>query len=224
MSRELLHFDIETCGDYPNWTEFELNDPIGAALFKKKYDKMNWEERHGSLDVAYLETAPIVSTFGRICCISYGFWNGDEKRIDSAYGTDEKQVLLDFKKILDKVSNKNFDLSGFRVCYFDIPFVLHKMHKYGIDPPAILDIYDSKPWEMRVRDMSDDFRQKFAWSFSFDEMCYELGVDSPKTDLDGSKVHGEFWKQSSESIENIKTYCEKDVFASLDVEKVLYKQ
>jgi DNA polymerase elongation subunit (family B) len=221
---ELFHFDIESCGEYPTWQEFELNDPKGAELFEKKYHKLNWEEKHGSLDVAYLETSPIVSTFGRICCISYGFWNEDEKRISSSVNHDEKELLLDFKKVLEKVSTKKFDLCGYRVVYFDIPFILHKMHKYGIVPPAILDIYDKKPWEMRVRDISDDWRQKFAWSFSFDEVCYELGVESPKSDLDGSKVHGEFWKQTESSLERIKTYCEKDVSASMDVEKILYKK
>jgi hypothetical protein len=68
----------------------------------------------------------------------------------------------------------------FRINYFDIPWVLHKLHKYGIEPANIIYLYDKKPWDCKIVDMSDDWKSKFAWAFSFDEMCYEIGVMSPK--------------------------------------------
>jgi len=94
------------------------------------------------------------------------------------------------------------------------------MHKYGITPPSILNIYDKKPWETRIVDMAEDWKQKFAWSSSFDEVCYELGVESPKDKIDGSEVHGKYWEGA---YEEIKEYCEKDVSASLDVDRKIYK-
>jgi predicted transcriptional regulator len=36
-----------------------------------------------------------------------------------------------------------------------------------------------------------------------------LGIESPKEDIEGSKVHGVFWKEKS--LERIKDYCERDV-------------
>jgi len=221
--RDLFHFDIETAGNYPTWDEFELNDQRGADLFRKKYDNY-WIERYDTIEEAYTSLAPVVSTFGRICCISCGYWSGDEKRIRSSTSTtnDEKDILLDFKKTLEQIEVKNFDLTGFRIRYFDIPFVLHRMHKYDIKPPSILQIYDKKPWEMRVRDISDDWRQSFARAFSFDEVCYELDLESPKDEINGSEVHNEFWKQTPQSLERIKVYCEKDVSSSLDVERKMY--
>ena len=81
-------------------------------------------------------------------------------------------------------------------------------------------LYDKKPWDLRVVDMSDDWKGKFAWAFSFDEMCYELGVVSPKDIINGSDVHKYYW---SGKIEQIKTYCEKDVHSSIEVSKKLYK-
>lgn len=221
--RELFHFDIETCGSYPNFTEFKLNDPKGAALFQGKFDKMNWEEKYGTVDEAYLSMSGVISTYGRICCISYGFQHNGEIRINSSFGTDEKEILIEFKKVLERVEKKNYDLCGFRILYFDIPFILHKMHKYDIDPPEILKVYDKKPWEMRVRDISEDWRQKFAWSFSFDEVCYEIGVESPKTNMNGSHVHDKFWSHNNKQLEEIKDYCESDVRASIQVENKIYR-
>jgi predicted PolB exonuclease-like 3'-5' exonuclease len=72
---------------------------------------------------------------------------------------------------------------------------------------------------MRIVDMADDWKQKFAWSWSFDEMCYELGVDSPKDKINGGDVNTYFW---SGRLEEIKEYCEKDVKACIEAAKRIY--
>ncbi len=217
---ELLHFDIETASNYKDFETFRLNDVRGSNLFQKKYDKMNWDKKYESIDDAYLQQGGIITTYGRIVCISFGFFldNGD-KKIRSYYGDDEKDIVNSFNDILKRVEKKDFNLAGFRILHFDIIYILHKLHKYDIKPANIISIYDKKPWDMRVTDMSDDFRGKFAWSYSFDEMCYELGVDSPKTNMDGSQVNDYYW---GGKCEEVKDYCELDVSASMDVEKVLY--
>jgi predicted PolB exonuclease-like 3'-5' exonuclease len=221
MNTELFHWDIECVAEYKDFETFELNDSRGAELFKKKYDKLNWVEKYPTYNDAYLEQGGIVSTFGRIVCISYGYVsNTGAPVITSAYGNDERDIVFKFNEVLKKVETKNFNLCGFRIVYFDIPYLLHKLHKYGIEPANILYLYDKKPWEMRVVDISDDWKSKFAWGFSFDEVCYELGVESPKDNMDGSQVHQYYW---SGRIEEIKTYCEKDVNSSIRVANLIYK-
>ena len=217
---ELFHFDIETAGKYPDFETFKSNDERGAKLFQSKYNKMNWEEKFGSVDNAYLENAGIISTYGRIVCISFGFVDGNgDSQIRSFYGEDEREIVDSFNNLLKKIELKNFYLSGFRIVNFDVPWILHKLHMYGIKPANIILTYDKKPWEMRIKDMSEDWKGKFAWSNTFDEMCYELGVSSPKDMINGSDVHKYFW---SGRIEEIKTYCEKDVAASIEVSKKIY--
>jgi len=218
---ELFHFDIETCGEYPDYQTFLLEDERGAKLFQSKFDKMNWSEKYSDINEAYLENAGIVPTYGKICCISFGYLDNEgQKQIRSIYGEDEREIVNSFNELLKKIEKKNFNLSGFRINYFDIPWVLHKLHKFGIEPASIIYVYDKKPWDLRVTDMSDDWKQKFAWAFSFDEMCYELGVQSPKDVINGSDVHKYYW---SGRLEEIKNYCEKDVNSSIDVSKKIYK-
>ena len=101
-----------------------------------------------------------------------------------------------------------------------IPWILHKLHKYGIEPANILYLYSTKPWEIRVVDIADDWKLRFAYTSTFDEVCYELGVESPKDAMDGSDVHKYYW---SGRIEEIKTYCEKDVNSSIRVANLIYK-
>lgn len=217
---ELFHFDIETAGQYKSYDSFLDEDERGAKLFSAKYEKMNWSEKYSDINEAYLENAGIISTYGRIVCISFGYESNGEKHIRSFYGDDERDIVESFNNLLKKIETKGFNLCGFRINHFDIPWVLHKLHKYGIEPASMIYLYDKKPWDVRVTDMSDDWKQKFAWAFSFDEMCYELGVQSPKDIINGSDVHKYYW---SGRVEDVKTYCEKDVNSSIDASKKLYK-
>jgi predicted PolB exonuclease-like 3'-5' exonuclease len=218
---ELFHFDIETAGQYKDYDTFLDNDERGARLFMGKYEKMNWSEKYADINEAYLENAGIISTYGRIVCISFGYIDNEgNNKISSFYGDDEQDIVNSFNNLLKKIETKSFNLSGFRINHFDIPWVLHKLHKYDIEPANMIYLYDKKPWDLRVVDMSDDWKGKFAWAFSFDEMCYELSVVSPKDIINGSDVHKYYW---SGKIEQIKTYCEKDVNSSIEVSKKLYR-
>jgi predicted PolB exonuclease-like 3'-5' exonuclease len=218
---ELFHFDIETAGQYKDYDTFLDNDERGARLFMGKYEKMNWSEKYADVNEAYIENAGIISTYGRIVCISFGYIDNEgNNKISSFYGDDEQDIVNSFNNLLKKIETKSFNLSGFRINHFDIPWVLHKLHKYGIEPANMIYLYDKKPWDLRVVDMSDDWKGKFAWAFSFDEMCYELDVVSPKDIINGSDVHKYYW---SGKIDQIKTYCEKDVNSSIEVSKKLYK-
>jgi predicted PolB exonuclease-like 3'-5' exonuclease len=218
---ELFHFDIETAGQYKDYDKFLDSDERGARLFMGKYEKMNWSEKYTDINEAYLNNAGIISTYGRIVCISFGFIDNEgNNKISSYYGDNEEEIVTSFNNLLKKIETKNFNLSGFRILHFDIPWVLHKLHKYGIEPASIIYLYDKKPWDVRVTDMSDDWKQKFAWAFSFDELAYELGINSPKDTMNGSQVHEYYWKGR---VEDIKTYCEKDINASIEVSKKLYK-
>jgi len=217
---ELFFFDLETAGQYKSYDDFLDTDERGARLFLNKYEKMNWSDKYSDINEAYLENAGIISTYGRIVCISFGYESNGEKHIRSFYGDDEEDIVESFNNLLKKIETKSYNLCGFRINHFDIPWVLHKLHKYGIEPANMIYLYDKKPWDLRVVDMSDDWKGKFAWAFSFDEMCYELSVASPKDIINGSDVHKYYW---SGKIEQIKTYCEKDVHSSIEVSKKLYK-
>lgn len=144
---ELFYFDIETVGNYKNFNEFQLNDEVGSSLFKKKHEKM-WPDKN--IDDSYLENAGIISTYGKIVCISYGFLENDGTYFIRSITGDEIDILKKFNIVLDKVKSKNFNLSGYRIIHFDIPWVLHKCHKYDIKPSDIILTHGKKPWEMNM--------------------------------------------------------------------------
>ena len=220
MLKELFYLDIETAGVYPDYKTFKLNDEIGANIFHKKYEKYRWNESYESIDEAYEKNSGIISTFGKIICISFGFLNNKgESKIKSIYGDDEEKIVRDFNEVIKKIEKKNFNICGFRILHFDIVYILHKLHKYRIKPANIIYNYDKKPWEYRITDISEDWKGKFAISYSFEELCYQLGLSSPKDKLNGSDVHSTYWKGE---IEKIVEYCEKDVNSCIEISKIIY--
>lgn len=217
---ELFCLDVETCGTHKNFESFQEHDFIGSKLFEKKCEKMGWITKYGDVHSAYYEQSPIVSTYGRICCISFGYTSDSgEIKISSYYGENEKEIVEKFNDLLKRIELKSFNISGYRITHFDIPWVLHKLHKYRIKPASIITPYGKKPWDLRITDMADDFKQKFAYMYSFDEVCYELGIDSPKEKMDGSMVHSKYWKGE---YDEIKDYCELDVAACIEVSRLIY--
>lgn len=218
---ELFYFDIETATNYKDWNTFKSEDKKGSELFQQKYEKMKWNEKYSSVEEAYQEQGCIISTYGRIVCISFGFIDerGDYK-IRSLHGDDEKEIVESFNNLLKKIEKKNFSLTGFRILHFDLVYLLHKLHKYHIKPCDMINIYSKKPWELRIVDMADDWKGKFAWSWSFDEVTYELDLDSPKDKMSGKDVSKYYWDGR---IEEIKEYCEKDVKSCIEVSKRIYQ-
>ena len=216
---ELFMFDIETAGRYKDLNTFKKNDLRGYELFINKYEKYNWDEKYKNTDNAYLNESPIISCYGKIVCISFGYINNEGISMISSYYGDEEEIVYKFNELLKKIEIKNFKLCGYRILYFDIPWILHKMHKYNIEPAKILYLYDKKPWEYRIVDIADDWKQRFAYTNTFDEVAYELGVESPKDNMKGSDVHVAF---HDGRIDEVKTYCEKDIKACIEVSKKIY--
>jgi 3'-5' exonuclease len=219
--RDFFYLDIETCGRYSNFNELKDNDPIGAELFEQKFNKL-WLDKYSDIESCYIEQSGIWSTWGKICCISVGYKSNENKRIiNSIYGDDEKILLEKFNKLMLKVETKNFTLCGYRIFYFDVPWILHRMHHWDIKPANIIYMYNKKPWESRIIDIFDDWKQKLSNFNSLDEVCYELNIPSPKSDLKNNMIHSTYWNGD---IERIVKYCEGDVNCLFDICDKMYTQ
>lgn len=215
----LFYFDIETTGEYKDLNELKNKDQKGYDLFMKKYNKNSWINEDSSPEEAYFRYAPISSTYGKIVCLSFGYFHekSDEGyTINSIHNDNEKKLMKDIQKLFVKVSTKHLILSGFNINGFDIPFIVHKLNKYDLIVPNVLKIYGKKPWEVHSFDLFNEWKSTYStYKFmpSFDEVCYELGVPSPKNTIDGSKVHHTYWEEND--LPSIVEYCEGDVYSNM---------
>jgi predicted PolB exonuclease-like 3'-5' exonuclease len=219
--QNLFYFDIETVSKYKNLSDFQKNDKRGYDLFMRKIERKSERFIEWKIDpeIIYKQKAGIMPEFGKIVCISMAYYRNNEVKMKSVFDDDEEKLIKETHKIFKNISdNTTFGLSGYYIKGFDIPFINRKMLKYELEIPRNLKTYNIKPWDMNVYDLAEIWRFNGTLeNSSFDEMLYELNIKSPKIDINGGDVYDTYWVEND--LERIKTYCERDVEATINAAK-----
>jgi len=210
----ILFLDIETV---PQEEFFTQMDPEMQALWEQK---TQYQRKDEFSPEAFYERAGIWAEFGKIVCISVGYFQikGDIRnfRVTSFFG-EEKELLLAFNKLLNNHFNgPQYVLCGHNSKEFDIPFIARRMIINGVSLSSKLNLFGKKPWEIPHLDTME------LWKFgdykhytSLKLLSKILGIPTSKDDIDGSQVGEVFYKEKD--IDRIVTYCEKDVVAVAQV-------
>ena len=212
---KILFLDIETVGGCPDYDSCQRFSPSVAEQFEKYFDwflKRFPEDIDLTKDDVFKKRAALVPEFAKIVCVSMAFVmdNGDVKK-QSFSGDDEKTLLKDVRKLLDRCDGLGFYLCGHNLKNFDIPMLAKRMIINGIRPSKILPSYDTKPWEIKAIDTKEIWQYGAYTSIgSLDLMCSCLEIPTPKDgEVTGDKVHSAYWEE--QKIKEIVEYCEKDV-------------
>lgn len=210
----VLFLDIETVPFYEN---FELLDEESRELWAQK---TAYQRKDEFTPEAFYERAGIWAEFGKIVCISVGYFviKGDIRnfRVTSFFG-EETSLLHDFSNLLQNhFSGPHFLLCGHNAKEFDIPYIARRMIINGIALPEKLNLFGKKPWEVPHLDTLEMWKFGDYKTFtSLKLLCKVLGVPTPKDDIDGSQVGHVYHVE--QNIDRIVTYCEKDVIATAQV-------
>ena len=211
----ILFLDIETV---PQFSEFTEIPEAGQKLWDKKSQFIRDEGQTGS-DV--YGKAGIYSEFGKIICVSAGFIHNEDGlrkiRIKSFSGDNEKILLSEFIQMVKVFGEKkDFTLCAHNGKEFDFPYLSRRMLINGILIPEILDVAGKKPWEVKFLDTME------LWKFgdykhytSLELLSYIFGIQSPKDDIDGSRVSEVYYKEKD--LQRIVRYCEKDVITIIQL-------
>jgi len=207
-NNQILFLDIETV---PLCADFNDLSPVMQKLWEKKaqYLIKTDDETPSSI----YKKAGIYSEFGKIICISAGFFTGNTFRLKSFYGDNETEILTDFNSLL----NKSYNAPDKYLCAhngkeFDYPYIARRMLINGIKLPEILNFAGKKPWEIKHLDTLE------LWKFgdykhytSLELLTHIFNIPTPKDDIDGSMVAEIYYKEKD--LKRIAVYCEKDVVA-----------
>jgi uncharacterized protein YprB with RNaseH-like and TPR domain len=139
--------------------------------------------------------------------------NKKQLRLTSFFGDDERQILIDFKVLLNThFVKKSNVLCAHNGKEFDFPFIARRMIVHQIELPRKLNLFGKKPWEVPHLDTLE------MWKFgdykhytSLKLLTAILGIPSPKDDIDGSEVAAVYYKEKN--LQRIVSYCEKDTIA-----------
>lgn len=210
-----LFMDIETV---PN--KAGVSQDLFDKFWEKYFIPMTWSlEEIKQRDQEERENkAPLLAEFGKIVCVSVGYVNSLWESVLNSYcGSDEFTLLCDLYNCLKKA--EWYTIIWHNVKYFDIPYLTKRFWINNIQIPKVIDFFQKKPREINVHDTMDMRRGLGSKEFSsLESVCLALWIDNPKTNVDGSSVRQlELdWKY-----DEIKSYCEWDVRATMEVYKRL---
>lgn len=207
---KILVLDIETVPIKNDFTEIS---PAMQALWE---EKTRWQRKEKNISASeYYENAGIYAEFGKIICISVGYFKQEDQawdfRIKSFYNHDETEILHAFASLVNTYFCKQDHLlCGHNSKEFDFPFIARRMLINHIPLPSKLDLAGKKPWEVAHIDTMD------LWKFgdykhytSLNLLAAIFNIPSPKDDISGKDVRRIYWEENN--LERIKIYCEKDV-------------
>lgn len=203
----VLFLDIETVPASPS---FDMIPEKMQRLWEKKAEQLRRNNPDQTADALY-PRAGIYAEFGKIICISCGYTNGNDFRIKSFYGHDEKIILEEFAQLLEiHFNTKHHLLCAHNGKEFDFPYIARRMLVNMVELPEIINFAGKKPWEVRHLDTME------LWKFgdykhftSLELLAAIFDIPTPKDDIDGSMVGHVYWVEKD--LDRIATYCVKDV-------------
>ncbi|PKB42413.1 hypothetical protein AX016_0580 [Cellulophaga sp. RHA19] len=210
----ILFLDIETVPEYElysHMTDEKKELWAGKTAYKRKEDFTPEE---------FYDRAGIWAEFGKIVCISVGYFNtkGDVRnfRVTTFFG-EEDILLKEFKNLLTThFASPKYVLCAHNGKEFDFPYIARRMVINRIDLPPKLNLFGKKPWEVPHIDTMELWKfGDFKHYTSLKLMANVLGIPSPKEDIDGSMVRDVFYIDND--IDRIVKYCELDVIAIAQV-------
>jgi hypothetical protein len=223
---KILFFDVETVSQYEKYSDMpkELLK-VWEGMFDRLRKRVTDESRIDNefmnekeiKQEVYRQTSGLFPEFGKICCVSVGFvTKKGVVKLESFYGTDERDILVKTIELFNKVDGMGFELCGQNIKQFDIPFIGKRCVINGLKPPKSFPTHDSKPWDLNVIDTKEVWSFGCSWGLnSLDLMTACLGVDSPKNgDVKGDQVTSNYYDGNHDKIME---YCERDVNALIDI-------
>jgi len=210
---EYFYFDIETSGAYRDIHTMYTKTPEMYKLFIHKMERMREKDpamKDSNIVPLYPMKAPLFPEFGRIVCFSYAYFDNDNLYLDSVQNPDEEQLIHGILDVINTiVIPKNLKLCGYNIKGFDIPYLFKKFLHYKMTPPACVNFFNKKPWEVECLDLMELWKNNSNQQIAtLEEFAFALGIESPKTELSGDKVHETYYKGEHELV---KKYCQQDV-------------
>ncbi|HEX6890799.1 MAG TPA: 3'-5' exonuclease [Chryseolinea sp.] len=209
--REILFLDIETVA---NTYDYNAMDERMKVQWSRKASFLR-RDKDQSDEVIYNERAGIYAEFGKIVCIAVGKFmeteTGDLVLKTKAYaGDDERELLADFKSMIEKMDAAVLKLCSHNGKEFDYPYICRRMLVNGIALPAALNMMGKRPWEIQHLDTME------MWKFgdykhytSLDLLAAIFNIPTSKNGMDGSQVNVTYHRDNG--LQKIKEYCVRDV-------------
>lgn len=210
-----VYFDIEHVktrrADYRDRVAATIKPP---ATMKKAETIAKWEdeEKAAAID-AEIEKTVFNGGLCHVVQIQYALDDNDPVVLIAHTVEEEKQIILAF---LDAITAQQSSLQfvGHNIANSDIKILRQRCAVLGIFMPSnFLRATKAKPWD----DILFDTMIQWAGvggTVSMDNLCYYLGVQTPKSDIRGDN-YGDYW--SNQLFDDCRRYGIDEIVALREV-------
>lgn len=218
--QDILFIDIETVPKVYSSSEL---DKAGQAEWKLKAESLRKTNFDNDIKL-WDEYISFFPEFSKVIAVTVGVVRPSVKddpgsplalhlRTLSADPDDpegEAKLLVEVGGILTKAKE------GARLCAhngikFDFPFLAKRFVINGFNVPPKLQTYGKKPWELTHLDTKELWKMGGYEGATLSTLCWALGIESPKTDMDGSMVRKVYLVDKD--VPRIVKYSQSDVIA-----------
>ena len=199
-TKNMIYIDIETIPSptMPSMDELKVPGNISKPETIEKWKQENQESEW--------RKEALNSLKGQIVCIGYAV---DDDDITIITGI-EREIIEYFADVVK--ANSRHELCGHHVLGFDIPFIFHKMLKYGIRPPLQF-LTDKHSMIIDTNKIFNPYSYKEFYSLK--SLAEFFGIE--KDNSTGGADVFDLWKAGN--IEAIKDHCRDDVRVTREVYK-----
>lgn len=209
----MLFFDAEFVSQNK---ELDTSSKEFELFCYKNRDKVNDEFlEDNELVSLYERKAALNPIYNKIICCSVAFVKDNVCYYKAITGT-EKEITEQFYSIL---SRGNYTLVSYNGIAFDLPSIRIAAFRSGCEV-ELNDKYSEsgkKIWNITDNhiDLMEVFKGTYYYSFNLDEICYLMGIESPKEgEVKGKGVSEYYYKNG---LGDIPQYCNKDTVALVQI-------
>ncbi len=195
----ITFIDIETVPVFKDFGNI-LDNPI-FDLFVKKFSREireDWQDENApetlpSAEEVWKQKASLYAEFGKVVSISMGRMSGGKFKIRTYTSRHEKTLLENFTASLMKGVDPHKPVPVIMCAHngkeFDFPFLFRRYIINSLPIPDCLEVYGKKTWDIPHIDTMEIWsHMQWKYKCSLNVLAHILGIPSPKTEMDGSKV------------------------------------
>ena len=225
--QQMIFIDIETSTQKQTFQELIDENPVLEEYWNIKTSQLVEAQPETLKDFTdphkmWSRMAGLYPEWGKIVCISMGQLKFDETGFPNDFKAvsysshDEKQMLKDFLQTAAKIMVKypKMQWVGHNIKGFDLPYIIKRALINGVSIPQAFHLHKQKPWENCLLDTQDVWKFGGYNTAKLGLISELLGIPSPKDAMSGPEVNEYYWDGK---LDEIKTYCEKDIKATANV-------
>ncbi len=139
---------------------------------------------YDNFEFSYQNKSGIYAEFSKVGAIGLAVLKEEEVHFKYLGNDSEKELLSEFFMLINnKFSANKYQLTGYNIKEFDVPFLSRRLIVNGVSLPELLKVKNDKPWDYPHLELMN------LWKFGDHKSFVPLGLLCSQFDIDYKRVN-----------------------------------